>query len=575
MSSVKSASKTVARPPAAPQTAAAKKPAATGKEAAAAGKRSKAGTPVPVIDEKDDYITNLKGQVYLLTIENQMLKKSFDDESAAEEQRKAVAAATPAKAPALPPRTPAADAAAATVMVDYPPEVQDAFEIMRQKYAQLEAKHTAAQNESARATEGLAQQLAAQSSLITTLRKEVSAANDVVTQQKSLLTRVQEQAASDMERASHDIAHLQERVAELQRVIEAKDAHIATQVTEAADLRSRIAVEVAAKDASESARVRTLEAYARMLMTMRILLRRWKVERRAVAAAESALATVSSGSGSGSERATTAAGPSVLTEGFIASLTFCFHSRRFRLLCVQAQAQNAAAAARANAAEAAATQAAASEAAKVAAANAGRDAAAATARAATAQVASLELALSRAESDVEATHDMSLELEQQLSDVQKRLDTAQSAAAKATQALNASQARAGELERALAASQLAVARESEAKDAAEVTAAEAEERAKQLEDALAGAHAHIGTLESQAAELESRYSEQGEELSAEREGRAVAEADVAALTEELKRRPPIDLIRQLDVTNLMQRNMQAAAAMQSLLEWTQKSEGQQ
>ena len=56
---------------------------------------------------------------------------------------------------------------------------------------------------------------------------------------------------------------------------------------------------------------------------------------------------------------------------------------------------------------------------------------------------------------------------------------------------------------------------------------------------------------------------------------AAAEREIAPLREELARRPPIDILRTLDVQNLLQRNAQAATAMQSLLEWQQQHATQQ
>lgn len=57
---------------------------------------------------------------------------------------------------------------------EYPTEIGDAFEVMRQKYTQLEHKYQHDLEEARRGAEALASQCAAQSSLISTLKREVA-----------------------------------------------------------------------------------------------------------------------------------------------------------------------------------------------------------------------------------------------------------------------------------------------------------------------------------------------------------------------------------------------------------------
>ncbi len=92
------------------------------------------------------------------------------------------------------------------------------------------------------------------------------------------------------------------------------------------------------------------------------------------------------------------------------------------------------------------------------------------------------------------------------------------------------------------------------------------------EDALAAANARNTAYETSERELSKAVSALTDEVELTGQSKAVAEAEIATLRDELSRRPPIDVIRELDVVNLLQRNTQAAAAMGQLLAWQQSHE---
>lgn len=121
----------------------------------------------PTTDEKDDYIVNLKGQIYLLTIENEMLKKtisttdpnatfpaatgmdSFGKSGLGVTRATAFNASVGGKGATG--VSSAVGQGAGTALggtgipgltfdgskFDFPPEISDAFEVMRAKYAQV------------------------------------------------------------------------------------------------------------------------------------------------------------------------------------------------------------------------------------------------------------------------------------------------------------------------------------------------------------------------------------------------------------------------------------------------------
>lgn len=300
----------------------------TGPGSSGAGKRAGAST-----DQKDDFIVNLKGQIYLLSIENEMMRKSLTsgggstvpDSSGAgggesprfsPESVRMSATRTVASADLLSSQVPAAQ---------YPTEIGDAFELMRVKYtqvrccgrgwgwgwvgspvrmltrhlllqdasrqcsrphphppptpAQLEHKYQHDLDEARRGAEALAAQCAAQSSLIATLKKEVSSGARVLADQKVLVQRVETSSGADVERAQRDVQHLHARIVELQGEKAGLGEHIAAQNDVIADGVAAVAAATADAHASEEARKRSLDTYARYCIAARYLLRRWRHER--------------------------------------------------------------------------------------------------------------------------------------------------------------------------------------------------------------------------------------------------------------------------------------------------------
>jgi hypothetical protein len=285
-------------------------PPTKGKAAPVSHPTRKAPAPVVDVDEKDDYIMNLKGQVYLLTIENEMLKRFAEDGTPLDNAGAPVPAPAPAAPamsrvaqtprsvapPAVPPSAASARGPAASLVggggqgnasaillasdlppASYPHEINDAFEVMRQKYSHLETQYQRDLDEKRRAAEALASQCAAQSSLISTLKKEVEAVNETLAEQKRIGQQVEQRAAADLEVAQRDIEQLQERVQELLAAKEDLEQNRVRQLlAQISDLKTQVYNANAERNGAEAARIRALESYGRQFIATRMLLRQWK-----------------------------------------------------------------------------------------------------------------------------------------------------------------------------------------------------------------------------------------------------------------------------------------------------------
>jgi hypothetical protein len=143
---------------------------------------------------------------------------------------------------------------------------------------QLEHKYQHDLEEARRGAEALASHCAAQSSLIATLKREVSQGTDVLKDQKVIVQRVEAKSAADLELAQKDIGHLHARIVELSEEKRALRAQIeATNVT-VADLKGAAGTAVAESASAEEARRVSLDSYARQLIASRFLLIKWREE---------------------------------------------------------------------------------------------------------------------------------------------------------------------------------------------------------------------------------------------------------------------------------------------------------
>jgi hypothetical protein len=142
--------------------------------------------------------------------------------------------------------------------------------------------------EARRGAEALASQCAAQSSLIGTLKREVAQGAAVLADQKAVVQRVEQKAASDLELSQCDIKHLHGRIQELMAEKATLVLHIESQATAIADLKSAAASAVHEAQSAEFARARALDSYARQMLATRVLVTRWRrelAEKRAAVAA--------------------------------------------------------------------------------------------------------------------------------------------------------------------------------------------------------------------------------------------------------------------------------------------------
>jgi chromosome segregation ATPase len=184
-----------------------------------------------------------------------------------------------------------------------------------------------------------------------------------------------------------------------------------------------------------------------------------------------------------------------------------------------------------------------------------------------ARLQATEEALESTSSKLGMTEENVVSLEESNAALQHAADVADSNAAKTALMRDAALKRGGELERILAAKAAEAEELRAAAVAAEAKEAATAARARSLEDSLADAHARIGALESSEAAAGKSLGDVTRDFGDLAQRKAEADAEIATLKDELSRRPPIDIIRELDVSNLLQRNMQAAAAMEQLLKW--------
>jgi chromosome segregation ATPase len=377
--------------------------------------------------------------------------------------------------------------------------------------------------EARRAAEALASQCAAQSSLIATLKREVEAANENLTAQKLVVQRVEQKGAADIEVAQRDIEALHERIVELQLAGDAKEAGVVKLNVALGELKARLADSGAERGAAEAARQRALDGYVRMFLASRHLVRGW---RRAKLQAETQ-----------------------------------------RALVVAAREQVEAAQARADRAEGEAADA------KVTAVAAAQLREKALQRARELQ-SELDAAVGACEglrTDADAREAALAECDGAVEDLQRRLDSALSAAAKAVHHKEAAVKRGTELQGALQDKTFEADSLRETAVGAQHKEREASAKARHLEEQMAQSHARVKALEHTEQAQEARIAALTADVESLGQQLAAAEREIVPLREELSRRPPIDILRTLDVQNLMQRNSQAAQAMQGLLEWQQRA----
>lgn len=143
------------------------------------------------------------------------------------------------------------------------------------------------------------------------------------------------------------------------------------------------------------------------------------------------------------------------------------------------------------------------------------------------------------------------ELDRAAPELQKKADAAGATAAKAVAQKEAAIRRANELERLLADKAGEADELRAAAVAAEGRMTAAIARVKGLEDDAAAARARAAAVEHSDAALEAQVARLTAELSAAGQRAAATDAETAQLKDELAKRPPIDIIRQLGASPLL------------------------
>lgn len=204
---------------------------------------------------------------------------------------------------------------------------------------------------------------------------------------------------------------------------------------------------------------------------------------------------------------------------------------------------------------------------------AARDDALAAARQLRSRLEVTELALQRAHADGETRSRAVDDLASQVRESALRAEAAESALSIARAERDGATRRAAGMERELTRAQSGNEELRHAAEAAGEARAAAEDRFRVTADTLAATSARVEALEHAAEASAARTASLEAALGDERGGRVSAETEVARLRDELSRRPPLDVLRSLDIDALLHKNLQAAAALQSLLQFAQVGGG--
>lgn len=204
---------------------------------------------------------------------------------------------------------------------------------------------------------------------------------------------------------------------------------------------------------------------------------------------------------------------------------------------------------------------------------AARDDALAAARQLRSRLEVTELALQRAHADGETRSRAVDDLASQVRESALRAEAAESALSIARAERDGASRRAAGMERELTRAQSGNEELRHAAEAAGEARAAAEDRLRVTADTLAATSARVEALEHASESASARMASLEAALAEERGGRVSAETEVARLRDELSRRPPLDVLRSLDIDALLHKNLQAAAALQSLLQFSQAGGG--
>jgi chromosome segregation ATPase len=201
-----------------------------------------------------------------------------------------------------------------------------------------------------------------------------------------------------------------------------------------------------------------------------------------------------------------------------------------------------------------------------------RDDALAFSRQLKSKIEMMEVTLQRAHADIEAKSNALDDLESQITKIVLRAETAESLCEVTRHEKEASSKRSSDLERTVTRQRSDIESLKTERAAADVEKTEAVTRSLELEEILARVTGRVSALEHNVQHDSERCQRMERSLADERDARISAETEVVRLREELQRRPPLDVLKQLDIDGLMQKNLQAAAAMQSLLNFAQSSQ---
>ena len=524
----------------------------------------------------EKYIQNLKGAVYLLTVENEMLKGNSSSTSGSPAHARA--SLEPRQGAPMP--TGPMDMRASsgsnvyaqgimsgipfgpTGMGPPPHQLSDLEALMRSKYIGQATGYEHQINELKKAQDALAQQNAAQSSLIGALQTELASAHDLITRHDDVLQSSMIQSSVQLERAGVEAESLRSTIARLEKEISSLKASLDREVAAGAELRSKLAAEQEANAAGEAVRLEAAAKLAKAVSTQQAAEAAVDKVRAARDAAEADAAAVSAMFYLWQQTFVRVGRCSITTTAHslptFPSLSPCLSA------CLQVRKERYAAKERATASEQAAilARAAAAE------ATAARDGALAQVQELRVRVEELQRSNHALRAENEGAEASVRQLGERAQELATQLEAAAHTTALAVREKEAALARAGQLESELALRTSEANRLTYVATEAGTHATDCEIRMRQAQDALAQVKGTTGALQRAAAEASRRADAAETALEKERSARIALDAEVTLLREELSRRPPLDSLRQLEIDSLLQRNMEAAAALQSLLEYS-------
>lgn len=211
----------------------------------------------------DQYIQDLKGAVYLLTVENDMLKGSQQQQQQAGgigingsgqsfmQRGDTRMYPNPGNAPSP---------------IGPTHSLSDLEAAMRSRYDSQASGYEREAGDLRRANEALAQQNAANAALVAALQSELDSAHELATKHNDILQTSQIADAVKIERAAVEAEALRATIARIEKETASVRASLDAKIAEAAEMKSRLDAEAVTLATAEAQRVENAQRLARAVI---------------------------------------------------------------------------------------------------------------------------------------------------------------------------------------------------------------------------------------------------------------------------------------------------------------------